>query len=776
MLDPKLERILNQLLESARSLRYEFISLEHVLLALVTKDDETQEILEACGTDLKLLKNKLEEFVKSHCPQVSEDFLKQDPEWRPELTMAFHRLLQRAAIQVQSAGRKMVKSGNLLVALFHETDSYARYFLEEQGVSQFDIIEYLSHGSSKVPSAQEMAADGLPRDSKAPASALAAYCTNLNEKAKSGAVDPLIGRQDVLERMMQVLCRRTKNNPLLIGESGVGKTALADGMALRITSGKVPAKLLDKVIYSLDMGALLAGTKYRGDFEERLKNVVKEIKNKPGAVLFIDEIHTLVGAGGTSGGAMDASNLLKPALADGSLSCIGSTTFKEYRTHFEKDRALARRFQKIDVHEPSLEQTVEILKGLKTRYEEFHHVTYTDDALKAAAELSSKHIQGRQLPDKAIDVLDEAGSRARTFATSPEIIHLGVEQMEGTVAHMAQVPVKSVNASDRQKLKDLDKQLKAVIFGQDTAIQKLVTSIKMSRTGLGRDHKPIGSYLFAGPTGVGKTEVSKQLAENLGIQFLRFDMSEYMEKHAVSRLVGAPPGYVGYEEGGLLTDAIVKNPHCVLLMDEVEKAHPDLINILLQVMDSGRLTDSNGRTADFQNVVVIMTSNAGAFETAKGSLGLMPEKSSSLSLDAIKKNFRPEFLNRLDAIIEFQALDRPLLLQVIRKFVSELEAQLLKKTISMEVYPEAVEWLYDKGYDPAFGARPFARVIDEHIKRPLVDDILFGKLQHGGRVTVSVNAKNELIMECHSLEDLQKPRKLKGGRVPKALPGKSEKV
>jgi ATP-dependent Clp protease ATP-binding subunit ClpA len=521
---------------------------------------------------------------------------------------------------------------------------------------------------------------------------------------------------------------------------------------------------------------LLAGTKYRGDFEERLKNVVKEIKARPGSVLFIDEIHTLIGAGGTSGGAMDASNLLKPALADGSISCIGSTTFKEYRTHFEKDRALVRRFQKIDVHEPTLDQTVEILRGLKSRYEEFHQVTYSDEALKAATELSSKHIQGRQLPDKAIDVLDESGSRARTFSTSPEVIHLGVEEMEATVAHMAQVPVKSVNSSDRVKLRDLDKQLRSVIFGQDTAIQKLVTSIKLSRTGLGREHKPIGSYLFAGPTGVGKTEVSKQLAENMGIQFLRFDMSEYMEKHAVSRLVGAPPGYVGYEEGGLLTDAITKNPHCVLLLDEVEKAHPDLTNILLQVMDSGRLTDSNGRAADFQNVILIMTSNAGAFETAKGSLGLMPEKSSTISLDAIKKNFRPEFLNRLDAIIEFQSLDRPLMLQVVRKFISELEAQLLKKTISMEVYGEAVEWLFEKGYDPAFGARPFARTIDEHIKRPLVDDILFGKLQHGGRVTVSVDSQNQLSIETQSLEDMQKPRKLQGRRVPKALSGKSEKV
>jgi ATP-dependent Clp protease ATP-binding subunit ClpA len=776
MLDPKLERILNQLLESARLSRYEFISLEHVLLALITKDDETKEILEAAGCDLGKLKAKLEEFLKNHCPQVSEEFLAGDPEWRPELTMAFHRLLQRAAIQVQSAGKKMVKSGNLLVALFHETDSYARYYLEEQGVSQFEIIEYLSHGGSRVPTQAEVGADGLPKDGnpKSGGSALQNYCTNLNEKAKQGKIDPLIGREDVIERMMLVLARRQKNNPLLIGESGVGKTALADGLALRITTGNVPAKLLDKVIYSLDMGALLAGTKYRGDFEERLKAVVKEIKAKPGSVLFIDEIHTLVGAGGTSGGAMDASNLLKPSLADGSLSCIGSTTFKEYRTHFEKDRALARRFQKIDVSEPTVEQATEILRGLKSRYEEFHHVTYTDDALKAAAELSAKHIQSRHLPDKAIDVLDESGARARTFATSPDVIALGVEDMEATVARMAQVPVKSVTSSDRQKLKDLDKQLKAVIFGQDSAINKVVAAIKMSRTGLGRDNKPIGSYLFAGPTGVGKTEVSKQLAEMMGISFLRFDMSEYMEKHAVSRLVGAPPGYVGYEEGGLLTDAITKNPHCVLLIDEVEKAHPDLINILLQVTDSGRLTDSNGRTADFQNVILIMTSNAGAFEAAKGGIGISPDKSSTMSLDAIKKTFRPEFINRLDAIVEFQPLDKPLLLQVIRKFISELEAQLLKKTVSMEVYPEAIEWLFEKGYDPAYGARPFARIIDEHIKRRLVDDLLFGKLQNGGKVKVRGSDGPELKIECFSMEEINKPRL--GGRKNPALTGKSEKV
>ncbi len=773
MLDPRLERILNQLLETAKIKRYEFISLEHILLTLITKDEETREILEACGGDLKPLVRKLEDFIQDQVPLVPESIIANDPSWHPELTMAFHRLLQRAAIQVQSSGKKIVGSGNLLVALFHETDSFARFFLEEQNISQFDIIEYISHGSNKMPSREgELAIDGLPKEkANANASALATYCVNLNEKARAGKIDPLVGRQEVLERMMQVLSRRTKNNPLLIGESGVGKTALADGLALRITQGEVPAKLLDRVIYSLDMGSLLAGTKYRGDFEERLKNVVKEIKAHKAAVLFIDEIHTLVGAGGTSGGSMDASNLLKPALTDGSLSVIGSTTFREYRTHFEKDRALARRFQVIDVREPTIDQTVEILKGLRSRYEEYHHVTYSDESLKAAAELSAKHIQQRHLPDKAIDVLDEAGARARTFADKPDVIALDVEQIEATIAHMAHIPVKSVSSSDRNKLKDLDKQLRSVIFGQDKAIQKVVASIKMARTGLGREQKPIGSFLFAGPTGVGKTEVSKQLAELLGIGFLRFDMSEYMEKHAVSRLVGAPPGYVGYEEGGLLTDSVTKTPHCVLLIDEIEKAHPDLVNILLQVMDSGRLTDSNGRTADFQNVILIMTSNAGAFEAAKGGIGLIPDKSSTLSMDALKRTFKPEFINRIDAIVEFQSLDKPLLLQVIRKFVSELEAQLLKKTISMEVYPAAIEWLFDRGFEPAYGARPFARIIDEHIKRPLVDDILFGKLQNGGRVTVSVH-QGQLNIECMSLEEMQKPRSLGGRKVP-ALSGKS---
>lgn len=779
MLDPKLERILNQVLESARTSKFEFVSLEHVLLALSSKDEETIEILEACGANLMQLRRKLEDFLKDHCPKVTDEFLASEPEWRPELTMAFHRLLQRAAIQVQSAGKKVVNSGNLLIALFHETDSYARYFLEEQGISQFDIIEYISHGVSRVPQAssnpEELGADGMPKDkNRGATSALQSFTTNLNDKARQGKVDPLIGRNEILERMMQIMCRRTKNNPLLIGESGVGKTALADGLAQKIVNGDVPEKLRHTVIYSLDMGLLLAGTKYRGDFEERLKQVVKELKARKGAVLFIDEIHTLVGAGGTSGGAMDAANLLKPALADGTLSCIGSTTFKEYRAHFEKDRALARRFQKIDVTEPSVEQAVEILKGLRKHYEEFHHVTYSDEAVRAAAELSARHMQGRQLPDKAIDVLDEAGSKARTFASSPDLIKIDVAEIEQTVARMAQIPAKSVTSSDRTKLRDLDKQLKTIIFGQDQAIDKVINSIKLSRTGLGRENKPIGSYLFAGPTGVGKTEVAKQLAENMGVHFLRFDMSEYMEKHAVSRLVGAPPGYVGYEEGGLLTDAVTKNPHSVLLIDEVEKAHPDLINILLQVMDSGRLTDSNGRTADFQNVILIMTSNAGAFEAAKGGIGIKPDTSSTVSLDVIKRTFRPEFLNRLDAIVEFKSLTKDLLLQVVRKFASELEAQLLKKSIFMEVYPEAIEWLFEKGYDPAYGARPFARTVDEYLKKPLVDDILFGKLVNGGKVRVKAS-KGELKIETFAMEELQGPKSLSGRKSP-ALPGKAQKV
>lgn len=772
MLDPKLEQALSHAVEEARTEGFQYVSLEQVLLSLVKKDPESREILEACGANLKRLQSNLEDFLEEHCPQATEEELASS-EWRPELTLAFHRLLQRAAIQVQSAGRTTVTSGHLLVALFQESESFARYFLEDQGVLQFDVLEYISHGVSKNPTAptHHVEAEAAPEDGKK--SALKSFAQNLNERVKAGKADPLIGREDVIERVVQILLRRTKNNPLLIGEAGVGKTAIADGLAQRIVEGKVPASLKNATIFSLDMGLLLAGTKYRGDFEERLKAVVKEIEALDNAILFIDEIHTLVGAGGTSGGSMDASNLLKPALANGELSCIGSTTYKEYRQNFEKDRALARRFQKIDVKEPNLEDSLKILEGLKTRYEEHHNVKYSKAALQAAVELSSKHIPSRQLPDKAIDVIDEAGAAARIQAEGDDLRPIGVKEIEKVVAAIAQIPARSVTASDKIKLKDLGGDLKKRIFGQDAAIEKLTASIKLSRTGLGRDNRPIGSYLFAGPTGVGKTEVSKQLAELMGVPFLRFDMSEYMEKHSVSRLVGAPPGYVGYEEGGLLTEAVNKNPYCVLLLDEVEKAHPDLINILLQVMDSAKLTDSNGKASDFSNVILIMTSNAGAHEAAKGGLGINPDRGSAVSMEAIKKAFRPEFLNRLDAIVEFKNLDKPVLIEVVKKFVAELAAQLQPKKIDLEVTDSAIEWLFEKGHEPAYGARPFARTIDEYIKKPLVDDILFGSLVKGGKVLVETGKKKGLEFNITSLDDLKTPKAIKGRGDTKALTGKS---
>lgn len=774
MLEAKLEQALNLAVQMALTKRHEFVSLEHVLLALVENDSEAQRVLSSCGADLNQLRVRLEDHIRQNCPQLPQDEVSANPNWRPELTLAFHRLLQRAAIQVQASGKKVVSSGNVLVALFHETESHARFFLEEQGISQFDVINFISHGMARSLVSQPPRAE--PNGSDAPtggSSALASFTVNLNEKAKAGKIDPLIGREDVLERAIQILARRTKNNPLLMGEAGVGKTAIADGLAQRIVDGKVPARLTRAVIYSLDMGALLAGTKYRGDFEERLKAVVRELQEQPQAILFIDEIHTLVGAGGTSGGSMDASNLLKPALSDGSLSCIGSTTYKEYKNHFEKDRALARRFQKIDVHEPTPEQCKAILSGLKTRYEEFHGVTYSNEVIAAAVDLATKHIHGRQLPDKAIDVIDEVGASLRLRAQNDKPLVVTVQDIERVTAAMAQIPERTVSRSDRERLRDLENQLKSFIFGQDDAIYRVCTAIKMARTGLGRAHKPIGSYLFAGPTGVGKTEVAKQLAEILGVQFLRFDMSEYMEKHAVSRLVGAPPGYVGYEEGGLLTDAVMKHPFAVLLMDEVEKAHLDLINVLLQVMDSGRLTDSNGRTVDFSNVILIMTSNAGASEAAKGGLGINPDRSSMISLDAIKRTFRPEFLNRLDSIVEFRSLDKPILQRVIGKFVHELEAQLLQRQIQLEVHPEVIDWLYEKGYDPAYGARPFARTVDEHLKKPMVDEILFGQLVDGGRVIVRT-LQGALKFEYVSRADLKKPRALKGRALAGTLPGKTK--
>lgn len=782
MIEAHLEQTLNQAVRHAHLERHEFVTLEHVLLALVEHNSEAQKILSACGIDLAQLKEKLISHLRANCPQVPEKEVKADPQWRPELTMAFHRLLQRAAVQVQSAGKKSVTSGHLLVALFHESESHARYFLEEMGLSQFDVINYISHGSAgtfRDSSSPPVAVGSDGEENKAGKqgpSALAAFCVNLNEKAKAGKTDPLIGRDDVLKRTVQILSRRTKNNPLLIGEAGVGKTAIADGLAQKIVEGEVPGRLANAVVYSLDMGALLAGTKYRGDFEERLKAVVKELKEQPQAILFIDEIHTVVGAGGTTGGSMDASNLLKPALADGTLSCIGSTTYKEYKNHFEKDRALARRFQKIDVTEPTKEQTIAILKGLKSRYEEFHKVTFSTKVIEVIVDLADKHLSGRQMPDKAIDVLDEVGASLRIQSLTDKVIAVSEIEVEKVVAAMAQIPAKTVTSSDREKLRDLEQMIKRVIYGQDIAISKLVASIKLARTGLGRANKPIGSYLFAGPTGVGKTEVAKQLAENLGLPFLRFDMSEYLEKHAVSRLVGAPPGYVGYEEGGLLTDAVSKNPHSVLLMDELEKAHPDLINILLQIMDAGRLTDSNGRTVDFSHTFLILTSNAGAHEAAKGSMGINPDRHSGISMDAIKRTFRPEFLNRLDAIVEFNPLDKQILIQVINKFIQELELQLREKQIHLIVSEGATEWLFNKGYDPAYGARPFARTVDEYVKKPMVDEILFGKLDKGGQVQVTAAAedKNSLKFVFTAAEDIKKPRALKGRASAGQLPGKTK--
>ena len=745
MLNPKLEASLNQAVQIAATRKNEFVSLEHVLLALLD-NQEAQDILKNLGADLKDLKKKLEDHLDQNAPTLEDDLVKKNPAWKPELTVAFHRLLQRAAVQVQSAGRQEVTTGYLLVAMYNERHSHAVYFLETSGVKQFDVVNYVSHGQGAqggVLSPTAQPGSGSAGPGQAPAtSPLEAYTTNLNEKAKAGNSDPLIGREDILERAVQVLARRTKNNPIFMGEAGVGKTALADGLAQMIVAGNVPEILKDSEIYALDMGALLAGTKYRGDFEERLKAVIKALEEKKKPILFIDEIHTLVGAGSTSGSTMDASNLLKPSLADGTLSCMGSTTFKEYRNSFEKDRALARRFQRIDVKEPSVDETVKILEGLKDRYESHHNVEYAKKALRAAAELSSKYIHGRQLPDKAIDVVDEVGARVRIGAKDSNKVKVSVNDVEKVVSSITGVPVTAVTVSDKEKIKNLDVELKKKIFGQDDAVDKVVAAFKLARTGLGRENKPIGSYLFAGPTGVGKTELAKQLADQLGVEFIRFDMSEYMEKHSVSRLVGAPPGYVGYEEGGQLTEAVNKSPYSVILMDEVEKAHPDLINILLQVFDAGKLTDNNGKISDFSNAIVIMTSNAGAFEASKGSMGIHQETSSAKSIEAIKKTFKPEFLNRLDAIVEFKALPKEILIQVVEKFVGELETQLKDKKIKLEMSPQALDWLFEKGHEPQYGARPFARIVDEYLKKPLVDSILFGDLSKGGKLSVKVKSDN----------------------------------
>lgn len=770
MLSRELERFLSHAMEYAKEKKHEYTTLEHILFSL-TESPKAVEIIESCGGNIQELRKVLQDFLTKNCPPLTDEQVNTYggyESWHPEFTLACHRLLQRAAMQVQNAGKNQVGEGNILIALYHEKNSYAVFALSQQGVSQFDIINFISHGitKDKEPIASEsdadMDVDGSPKDDSKK-SPLESFCVNLNEKAKKGKVDPLIGREDVLDRAIQVLARRTKNNPLFIGEPGVGKTALAEGLAARIVAGEVPQSLSKSIVYSLDLGTLLAGTKFRGDFEGRLKGVIKEMQKRKGCILFIDEIHTLVGAGATSGGSMDASNLIKPALADGRFSCMGSTTHTEYRQHFEKDRALSRRFQRIDVKEPSVPQTIDILKGLKKHYEEFHHVKFSEGALKAAAELSAKYIQGRQLPDKAIDVIDEAGARAkiamqlqyRSEESEPKVIR--TRDIELVIASIAQVPAQSISASDRQQLKDLDKRLKSLIFGQNEAIDKLVSSIKFSRSGLGRGEKPIGSFLFAGPTGVGKTEVCKQLAVAMGVQFVRFDMSEYMEKHAVARLVGAPPGYVGYEEGGLLTEQLNKTPYCVLLLDEIEKAHPDITNILLQVMDAGRLTDSNGRVADFKNCIVVMTTNAGAAEVAKGSIGIAEHNSSSQSMDAIKRMFTPEFINRLDSVVHFKHLTEDIVLQIVGKFVSDLAHQLGEKRIDLDVTKEAQKWLLDKGYDKVYGARPLARTIDEHIKKALVDELLFGRLTKGGTVKVTVDSKKKLDFEIHARSETPTP-------------------
>jgi ATP-dependent Clp protease ATP-binding subunit ClpA len=754
MMSKALERRLAEAADDAKSMKHEFVTLEHILLALC-ESPSGQEILASCGANVQKLKKEIRALIKKHCSLISLDQIQSYggyDNWQPEFTLACHRLFQRAALQVRSAGREKIEEGHLLVALFYETDSWAVYALAQQGLSQFDVINFISHGVEKDVTAGDDDLKALPgpktdidgkAEDESKASPLESFCVNLNEKAQSGRVEPLIGRDDVLERTMQVLCRRTKNNPLLIGEPGVGKTAIAEGLADKIVKGQVPDALKDRVVYSLDLGSLLAGTKFRGDFEGRLKGVIKEVKKRKNAILFIDEIHTIVGAGATSGGSMDASNLLKPALANGELACIGSTTHTEFRQHFEKDRALNRRFQKIDIKEPTREQSIQILTGLKKNFEDFHQVKFSDEALAAAVDLSVKYIHSKLLPDKAIDVIDEAGAKARLNNSVSRLID--VREVENVIAQMAQVPSSSVSSDDREQLRELDKKLKAQIFGQDEAIEKLVAAIKMSRSGLARENKPIGSYLFAGPTGVGKTEVCKQLAQILGIPLVRFDMSEYMEKHTVARLVGAPPGYVGYEEGGLLTEAVNKSPYCVLLLDEMEKAHPDVFNVLLQVMDAGRLTDANGRMTDFRNVIFAMTSNAGAQDVARGSIGLIDGGAQSTSMEAIKKTFSPEFINRLDAIVHFSQLPEAIVLKVVDKFITELQMQLLNKKVVLEVSDAARKWILSKGYDKVYGARPMGRTIDEHLKKPLAEELLFGRLTEGGRVRVDLQSSGSNI-------------------------------
>ncbi|MFZ0096895.1 MAG: ATP-dependent Clp protease ATP-binding subunit ClpA, partial [Gemmobacter sp.] len=728
-------------------------TLEHLLLALIDEPDAAR-VMRACSVDLDELRKTLTEFIDDDLSTLVTEV--EGSEAVP--TAAFQRVIQRAAIHVQSSGRTEVTGANVLVAIFAERESNAAYFLQEQDMTRYDAVNFIAHGVAKDPSfgetrpitgAEEHQHETPKGEAgEAKESALSKYCVDLNVKARKGEVDPLIGRESEVERCIQVLCRRRKNNPLLVGDPGVGKTAIAEGLAKKIVDGETPEILAGATIYSLDMGALLAGTRYRGDFEERLKAVVKEMEDHPDAILFIDEIHTVIGAGATSGGAMDASNLLKPALQGGKLRCMGSTTYKEFRQHFEKDRALSRRFQKIDVNEPSVPDTIKILTGLKPNFEEHHDLRYTAEAIKAAVELAARYIHDRKLPDSAIDVIDEAGAAQHLLPAAKRRKMIGIREIEAVVAKIARIPPKTVSKDDAEILRDLEKSLKRVVFGQDKAIEALSASIKLARAGLREPEKPIGNYLFAGPTGVGKTEVAKQLANTLGVELLRFDMSEYMEKHAVSRLIGAPPGYVGFDQGGMLTDGVDQHPHCVLLLDEIEKAHPDVYNILLQVMDHGKLTDHNGRQVDFRNVILIMTTNAGASDMQKAAIGFGREKREGEDTAAIERTFTPEFRNRLDAVVSFAALTKDTIMQVVEKFVLQLEAQLMDRNVHIELSPEAAHWLGDRGYDDKMGARPLGRVIQEHLKKPLAEELLFGKLQKGGVVRVGVkDDKIDLVIE-----------------------------
>jgi len=752
MLNKELEQTLNEAFKEARAKRHEFMTVEHLLLSLL--DNEAAiAVLNACGSDTSKLRKDLTEFVDSTTPLIPEA----DEERETQPTLGFQRVLQRAVFHVQSSGKSEVTGANVLVAIFSEQESQAVYFLKQQNIARIDVVNFISHGISKVQGSEEQGDHMLEQDEEiqdsGSKSALEGYASNLNKQAKEGRIDPLIGREYEVNRVVQILSRRRKNNPLLVGDSGVGKTAIAEGLAKRIVDGDVPDVIQDAVVYSLDMGALLAGTKYRGDFEKRFKALLAELKKQPHGILFIDEIHTIIGAGAASGGVMDASNLLKPLLSSGEVRCLGSTTFTEFRGIFEKDSALTRRFQKVDVGEPSVDDTYQILKGLKTRFEEHHELKYQDKALKAAAELADRYITDRNLPDKAIDVIDEVGASQRLLAPNKRKKTIGVHEIEAVVASIARIPPKSVSASDKELLFGLEDKLKMVVFGQDEAIESLSTSVKMSRAGLNSPEKPTGSFLFAGPTGVGKTEVTRQLAKVMGMELVRFDMSEYMERHTVSRLIGAPPGYVGFDQGGLLTEAVNKNPHCVLLLDEIEKAHPEVFNLLLQVMDHGTLTDNNGRKTDFRNVILVMTTNAGAETMSRRSIGFAQQDHSTDGMEVIRKQFTPEFRNRLDGIIQFAPLNKNTIMFVVDKFLVELQAQLDDKKVHLHINEDARKWLSENGYDEKMGARPMSRLIQEKLKKPLAEKILFGDLESGGEVEICLNDAGDGV-DIHILEEV----------------------